>query len=327
MILMKLLKALALATTAALSLSACGTDSVKGGSTDTGEDSVEIVASIYPLEYLATEVLGDSAEITSLAQQGSDTHDVELSPKQIASLGTADLVLYLKGFQPAVDDAVAQSGNDNVLEVSEVIDLLASDGHAHEEETDGEHAEDQHADEDHNHAHSDFDPHFWQDPERMSTIADALVEAVAEQHPDVRETSTANLDAFKTEMSQLDEEISTGLAECSVKEFITTHQAFNYLTEDLDLTEISVVGLSSNEEPSPARIAEVQKTAKEHAVTTIFFETLTSPAVAEAIAGDLGLETAVLDPLENVSENSPGDDYPSIMRANVEALRTANDCK
>ena len=309
MILMKLLKALALATTATLSLSACGTDSVKGGSTDTGEDSVEIVASIYPLEYLATEVLGDSAEITSLAQQGSDTHDVELSPKQIASLGTADLVLYLKGFQPAVDDAVAQSGNDN------------------EEETDGEHAEDQHAGEDHDHAHGDFDPHFWQDPERMSTIADALVEAVAEQHPDVRETSKANLDAFKTEMSQLDEEISTGLAECSVKEFITTHQAFNYLTEDLDLTEISVVGLSSNEEPSPARIAEVQKTAKEHAVTTIFFETLTSPAVAEAIAGDLGLETAVLDPLENVSENSPGDDYPSIMRANVEALRTANDCK
>lgn len=71
----------------------------------------------------------------------------------------------------------------------------------------------------------------------------------------------------------------------------------------------------------------MQSEAKEHGITTIFFETLTSPAVADSIAGDLGLKTAVLDPIEGVTEKSPGTDYPSIMRANLKALQSANDCK
>ena len=73
--------------------------------------------------------------------------------------------------------------------------------------------------------------------------------------------------------------------------------------------------------------AKRQKIAKANGVTTIFTETLVSPAVSQAIAGDLGLKTDVLDPLEGVTENSPGTDYPSIMRANLEALRAANGCQ
>lgn len=305
---------------AALALSACG--GVPQGTSDgDSADRALIVASIYPLQYVAQEIAGDSAEVTSLAQQGSDTHDVELSPSQIASIGTADLVLTLEEFQPAVDDAVAQSGNDSVLAVNDAVELLEG-GHAHEEEAAGEEGHD-----DHDHAHGAFDPHFWQDPQRMSKVADALSEKLTSQFPEHAKTYEANLERFTTEMDKLETEFAEGLAQCAIKEFITPHEAFRYLVEDSDLTEVSIVGLSSNEEPSPARIAEVQKVAKETGVTTIFFETLTSPAVTEAIAGDLGLKTAVLDPLENVTDKSPGDDYPSIMRANLQALRTANDCK
>ena len=137
----------------------------------------------------------------------------------------------------------------------------------------------------------------------------------------------ANASALREELTSLDEEFVSGLEECVRREFVTSHQAFGYLADRYDLTEIGISGLNPEDEPSPARIAEVHELAREHGVTTIFFETLTSPAVAEAVAGDLGLQTAVLDPLEGVSENSPGEDYPSIMRANLEALKQANDCR
>ena len=107
---------------------------------------------------------------------------------------------------------------------------------------------------------------------------------------------------------------------------MTAHDAFGYLAERYGLTQVSIAGLAPDAEPSPARVAEVQRIAKQTRVTTIFYETLTSPAVATAIAGDLGLRTDVLDPLEGVTDQSPGTDYPSIMRANLSALAAANDC-
>ena len=72
---------------------------------------------------------------------------------------------------------------------------------------------------------------------------------------------------------------------------------------------------------------EVQNEAREHQITTIFYETLVSPAVARSIAGDLGLRTDVLDPIEGVTDQSRGSDYLAVMRSNLAALRTANGCQ
>lgn len=161
----------------------------------------------------------------------------------------------------------------------------------------------------------------------MAAVVTALEDKLGAVVPDAASSLTANADAVVAELTKLDGEFTSGLASCERAEFITTHEAFNYLALRYGLTEIGISGINPDAEPSPARIAEIHEEAKAHGVTTIFFETLTSPAVAEAIAGDLGLKTAVLDPLEGVTENSPGTDYPSIMRANLEALRAANGCQ
>ena len=87
------------------------------------------------------------------------------------------------------------------------------------------------------------------------------------------------------------------------------------------LNQIGISGLSPDAEPSPARIAEVQDSGPEHEITTIFYETLVSPAVAEAIAGDLGLRTDVLDPIEGITAESRGQDYLAVMDANLAALQ------
>lgn len=306
MIIMKKLAA-CLLLPAAMTLAACSTPESTDSEAKSGKPN--IVVSFYGLEYTAQQIVSDHATVTTLTQPGQEAHGLELKPNQVASLGKADLVVYLKQFQPAVDEAVQQSGNEHILDAAQYAELLpAQGGHGHD------------------HDHGDFDPHYWLDPNRMAKVGHALADQLSEQYPDMKDDLQANAKKFEASMSAIDEEYKNGLSKCERKEFITSHTAFNYLAKNYGLTEIGISGINPDGEPSPARIAEVQKLASEHGVTTIFFETLTSPAVSKAIAGDLNLKTAVLDPLEGVTDNSPGDDYPSIMRANLKALKEANGC-
>lgn len=317
-------KIIPLTAIAALALSACGTPA-SNDSESPSADAPHVIAAFYPLQWASSQVVGPDTQVDSLTMPGAEPHDLELTPQQVASLADADLVVYLKDFQPAVDSAIEQSGATNVLDVGTLVDLepLPEDAdHDHDEE-DADHDEEE-SDE---HDHGDFDPHFWQDPERMEKVITGLEESLAKVAPDLKSTFETNGEAAITELKSIDSEFSEGLKTCARREFITTHEAFGYLAKRYDLTQIGISGIDPNEEPSPARIAEVQSEAKEHGITTIFFETLTSPAVADSIAGDLGLKTAVLDPIEGVTEKSPGTDYPSIMRANLKALQSANDCK
>lgn len=311
-----------IAAIAALTLSACGSQPSNDSSHATGGNSPHVIAAFYPLQWASSQVVGKDDPVDALTLPGAEPHDLELTPQQVASLADADLVVYLKGFQPAVDSAIQQSGAKNVLDVGQFVDLQPLPADAEE----GGHDHGDHADEE-EHEHGDFDPHFWQDPERMEKVVTAIQDRLSEISPEKKATFESNATQAITDLKGLDSDFKKGLATCARSEFITTHEAFGYLAKRFNLTQIGISGISPNEEPSPARIAEVQSQAKEHGITTIFFETLTSPAVAQSIAGDLGLKTAVLDPLEGVTSESKGTDYPSIMRSNLSALQSANDCK
>jgi zinc transport system substrate-binding protein len=278
-----------------------------------------VATAFYPLQFVAERVAGVHATVASLTQPGAEPHDLELTPGQVASLSTASLVLYEKGFQPAVDEAVAQSGNSAVLDTTTVVPLRpATTGDEH-------HAADEHAEEA-GHDHSDLDPHVWLDPTSMSRIARAVQEQLSTIDPDHAADYASNADVLDKELTSLDESFRSGLAHCVRTDFITTHAAFGYLAERYHLNQIAISGLSPESEPSPARIAEVQREAREHKLTTIFTETLVSPRVAEAIAGDLGLVTDVLDPIEGITPESRGQDYLSVMASNLVALRKAGGC-
>ena len=327
MILVKL-RTLALTTVAFLALSACSsntpstsTPASDAASTSSGSAAApgvtKVSVAFYPLEYAAAKAGGDKVNVTNLTLPGQEPHDLELTPQQITSLEEADLVVYLKGFQPAVDKAVDQSGAKNKLDLSQVIQLRpAAADHDHDSE----------AGETEDHDHGTTDPHFWLDPtleaKAVSAIADELSKIDA-QNKSTYETNAKNV---TNDLTALDGDYRSGLTNCRVKTIITTHAAFGYLTERYGLEQIGISGLSPNEQPSPARIAKVQEEAKEHGVTTIFFETLTSDEVAKAIAGDLALKTAVLDPIEGITTESAGQDYPSVMKANLDAIKQANGC-
>jgi zinc transport system substrate-binding protein len=284
--------------------------------THTRQGQLAIVAAFYPLQFIAQRLAGDHATVANLTQPGAEPHDLELTPRQVASLTTASLVIYEKGFQPAVDEAVLQSENQEVIDTTTVVPFrpLATPG------------DDLGKGEGTGHDHPALDPHVWLDPTSVSRIAAAAEERLVTIDPDHAVDYKRNASALNKELRNLDQSFRSGLAHCVRTEFMTTHAAFGYLAERYHLTQIPISGLNPDSEPSPARIAEVQRVAREHGLTTIFSETLVSPAVAQAIAGDLGLTTDVLDPIEGITSQSRGQDYLSVMSANLAALRKAGEC-
>jgi zinc transport system substrate-binding protein len=298
----------------AILISACGTSNGNlAGSSRPGE--LDIVVAFYPFQFIAGRLAGPYGVVRNLTEPGAEPHDVELTPRQVADIAGAELVIYQRSFQPAVDAAVEQEGGDDVLDTSTVVALQPLDpGHSHSEDQDG-------------HDQSGLDPHVWLDPRNVASIAAAVTARLAEIDPAHRTHFEANLATLTAELTDLDHDIAHGLKTCARREFITSHAAFGYLARRYQLEQIAVSGLSPETEPSPARIAEVQEEARQHQITTIFYETLVSPAVAESIASDLGLRTDVLDPVEGITEQSRGSDYLAVMRSNLAALRKANECR
>ncbi|WP_329103255.1 metal ABC transporter substrate-binding protein [Micromonospora sp. NBC_01699] len=308
-------RTLAVAASAVLALgglAACGQDAAGG---DAG-GRVDVVAAFYPLQYVAERVGGDAVRVTNLAKPGAEPHDLELNPSQVGQVSDADVIIFLKGFQPAVDDAVEQVGGDRTFDVAGVEPLrdAPTGGHEHEQEGagGGERA-------------GVKDPHVWLDPTRLATIADKLAERLGRADPARAADYTARAQALRTELTALDREYSQGLRDCQRRELVTAHTAFGYLAARYQLEQVGISGITPEDEPSPKRLAEVADEAREHGATTIFFETLVSPKVAETIAREVGATTAVLDPIEGLSEGGTAD-YVSVMRTNLGALKTALNC-
>ncbi len=299
-----------------LAMSACGTD--EGGGSD---GTLDVVASFYPVAFLAEQIGGEHVSVSTLTEPGVEPHDLELSPQQTAELTEADLVVYLAGLQPAVDEAIEQAGVEHVAEASSFTSLEA---HGETEDHSDEHAE-EHAEEheDDGHDHEGRDPHLWLDPVRYAEVATGVGDAMAEADPDHAEAYHRNADRLVADLEGLDEEFTQGLADIRGNTFITNHAAFGYLAERYGLHEEAITGLDPESEPSGERMRELHEVAEDENVTTVFFETLASDETARTLADDLGLRTAVLDPVEGITDDSPGADYFEVMRANLEALREA----
>ena len=333
---MTLSRALAvpLSLTAALALSSCASGSgdpsaAGGGSSGT----LSVQASFYPLQYVTERVGGDLVQVDSLTPAGAEPHDLELSPAAVDGLRTADAVVYLSGFQPAVDDAVAQAAPEHALDAVHA-GVEGEEAHSAEEHEAAEasysgaaHSEEKPAEEpagDDGHGHEGEDPHFWLEPDRLAAVATEVAHELAEVDPDNVETYESNAEELAEELAALDEEFAAGLATCERDTIVVSHDAYGYLADKYDLEQVSIAGLDPDTEPSPARLAEIGKVVEAEGVTTVFSESLVNPKVAETLAAEHGIEKAVLDPVENQSDESA--DYQQVMRNNLEALRTALDC-
>jgi zinc transport system substrate-binding protein len=302
---------------AAAVLAGCGggDDRDAGGEPSARKD---VVAGFYPLAWAAERIGRESVEVTNLTPPGAEPHDVELSARDVENVRSADFVLLLgAGFQPALEDA-AEEADGRVVDVLDGLELLEGSEDGHDEEHGGEEAG--HAEEGEEEHKAGVDPHVWLDPLRFAEIADRIGAELA---------APAAASALASELRALHESLEEGLADCRRRELVTSHAAFAYFADRYGLEQISIAGLSPEAEPTPRRLEEVVEQVHETGATTIFFETLVSPRIAETVARETGARTAVLNPLEGLTDEEieEGADYVSVMRDNLATLRAALECR
>jgi zinc transport system substrate-binding protein len=278
--------ALAVALAVATGLSGCSSDSKDARPT--------VVTSFYPLQFVVQQLAGDSVRVVNLTAPGVEPHDLELKPRQVAELAAADLVVYESELQPAVDDAVEQNAGDHALDVADDVGLEKGN------------------------------LHFWLDPVRLGKAATVIERRLARLDPGDRSALEGNLARLLDTLSALDRAFATGLSHCERDVIVTSHGAFGYWSRYGLRTE-AIAGLSPDAEPSASHLDQLRSLVERDHVTTVFSETLASPKTAEVLAHDLGVTTAVLDPIEGLAAASTAD-YVSIMRANLAALQKANGC-
>ena len=310
----------------ALLLTACGGGTSSDTSPSPGADGspIRVVAGFYPLAYAAQQVGGSALEVINLTPPGGEAHDLELGPQQVAEIGEADLILYIPGFQPALDEAIAQVAPDRALNVTEAIALLPAEDHSEDGHSDDGHSEDGHDDD---HAHDGDalagDPHVWLNPLNMSTIGDEIAARLTAI--DAEGSFTTGAASLSTAMDALNTQWADGTIQCRSRDLVVSHEAFGYLAQQYNFVQVGIAGLSPDAEPSPARIAEVIDLVRANGVTTIYYETLVDPKVAETLAAETGTSTAILDPLEGLAEGATGD-FVTIMQANLEQVQIGQGC-
>ena len=307
---------LVLPVVGALALGACGSSAeTTGGS---GSDNVAVTAAFYPLAYAVERVGGDHVTVTSLAKPGAEPHDVELTPRDIVTVGKSALTVYEKGFQPAVDDAVKQVDAAKTLDVATAVDLnirSTDDGHDHGSESEGD-------------GHTPpLDPHFWLDPTRYASAVKAISTKLAEVDTANAAAYAKNADTFVAELTTLDQDFAAGLKTCTNRDLVTGHAAFAYLADRYDLHQEGIAGLTPDAEPNAAAMKEVVEHVREHKVTTVYAETLVSKDLTETIAKETGAAVAVLDPIEGLSDASAGKNYVEVMRSNLATLKKGQGCQ
>ena len=277
---------------AGLSIAGCS-----GEASSASDGRTQVVAGFYPLAFAAAEIGGERVEVTNLTPPGAEPHDVELSVRDVERVRDADIVLYLgQGFQPSLEDAVEDDGT--ALDLLEGLELREGE----DEEEDA------------------LDPHVWLDPVRFAQVVERIGAELGGEAP-ARQLAS--------QLRALDGEYRAGLEDCERSELVTAHDAFGYLGERYGLEVIPITGISPESEPSPQDLARVSELVSERGVTTVFVEPLLSPEIGETVAREAGAETAVLNPLEGLTEEEldRGENYFTVMRANLEALQEGLGCR
>lgn len=267
-----------------------------------------VTATYYPLYDFAMAIGGDKVEVSNITPPGAEPHDYEATPKQLAQAQDAQVFIYNGAHLEPWADNFLQDYKHVIVRASRNIDIDSLADQA-------------------NPSKKVQDPHFWLDPVLAQTMVDNVRDGLIQADPTHKAFFYDRADSYKAQLAALDQAFRTGLASCQTREVVSAHQAFGYLAKRYNLKVTAIAGLSAQEEPSPARLADLAKLVRAKHIHYIFFESLTSPALAKALARETGAQTAVFDPIEGLNHETQAKNYLSLQYDNLAQLRTALACQ
>ncbi|MBB6452324.1 zinc transport system substrate-binding protein [Salirhabdus euzebyi] len=335
-------------------LSACTDEKT---ATEDNDNRLKVYTTLYPIEDFVKKIGGEHVEVETIISPGMDIHTYEPTSKAIVNIAKADLFVYsgagLETFAEKISEAV-KAEKVTILEASKGIELLdhvhdhsQEEEHAHEEEGthEEEHAheeegthEEEHAHEeegtheeetnedahshDDGHNHGETDPHVWLDPIRSIKLAENIKDTLSVLSPENKEEFETNFEQLKEDLEELDEEFHSQIETAKFNKILVTHGAYGYWEEAYGLEQISITGLSVENEPSQKELAELIETVTEHGIHYLIYEQNIEPEVAKIIEDEINATPLFLHNLEVLTEEDiqNGEDYFSLMRKNLSVL-------
>lgn len=286
-----------------LVLSGCG---VPSEVPDVNGDKVSVVASFYPIAYMAGRVGGDAARVVTIVPPGIEPHDFELKPQDTVAIMKAKLFFYNGlGIEPWADKM-----HDEL--VSKQVAVLRMTDHVPLRKLG-----------------SVVDPHIWLDPVIARKITEVMVDAYIKADPSREQMYRSNGTLLIEELKKLDASFVSGLAICEKHDIITAHDSFGYLGDRYDITMHAIAGLSPEAEPTPRQLSALADLIEKLKIEDVFFEDLVTPKLAETLAKEAHAKVSVLHPIEGLTQQQQanGSTYFTQMNENLTTLRTTLTCK
>jgi len=313
---MKKILTIILITTMILSLAACGRTPAK----PEAQEGLTIYASFYPMQFLASQIAGDKAVVYSLVPAGVEPHDWDPKPRTMAELQESDMLVYNgAGMESWLKDLLPSLEKEGVktVDTSQGLELLP-----YNEETADVHEEEE---EEHEEEELAYDPHVWVSPVKYKQQAQNVLAALIEIDKANQEYYESNYDKLAVQLDKLDSDYRQAVAGFKNKKFIVSHSAFEYLAKEYGLTQLPIRGVTPQAEPSPKKLSELAEISRENNIKYIFFESLVSPRLSQALATEVGAETLVLNDGQGITEKEikQGRNYITIMYENLENLKKA----
>lgn len=282
-------------------------------------NKIVVAASMYPLQEFVDVVGGDAVTKLDIYPAGADSHEFEPSAQDVAAIYQADIFFYHGAQLDAwAEDLAPELEKDKVktVEMTSYFILHSVEETEHEEEEQEE-------------EHGEFDPHIWLDPVLVQQEIGIIRDTLSELDPENSFLYATNAEHYIQQLQDLHGAFVAGLFQCETKKIIVAHDAFGYFAARYGIEAYGIAGISPDAEPSSKKLAELTDLAKANNLHYIFFETLTSPKLAETLANEVGAQTLVFNPLEGLrqDEAAQGATYISLMYGNLDQLRLGMGCE
>jgi zinc transport system substrate-binding protein len=263
--------------------------------------------------HFAEQVGKDHVSVTNITPAGAEPHDYEPTPGDLTTLNQAKLVILSGSGVDTWGDKLQpdlEKKGVKVVKMSDHITLLPTSDPAEA-------------------ATMPNDPHFWLDPNLAQAEVAQIRDALVSIDPGHKDDYTKNAADYIAQLAILGHDFQGGLKTCALREGVTSHAAFGYLAKRYNMTIYPISGLSPDQEPSAKQLADLTNLIKQKHISYIFYETLVSPKLSETLATTTGAKTLVFNPLEGLKDDEikAGKTYLSVMRENLQNLRTALQCQ
>jgi zinc transport system substrate-binding protein len=264
-----------------------------------------VVVTIHPVADLVATVAGNAFQVQTLLPPRASVHTWQATPGQIRSLDhAAGFVLVGGGLDGWLDDVGGGFPDVPRLRITEGIELLRA-GHGHDA------------------AETTGDPHVWLDPVLVrDAVLPRLTAFLAGLAPGAEAGLEERAAALADSLTALDGQIRALLAHAPRRSFVATHDAWSYFARRYDLSSIGSLYESPGDEPSAKSLASLVDAARAAGVHAVLAEPQMAATAARALAGELGVDVVVVDPL-----GGPGlegrERYLDLMRYDARAFARA----